>query len=151
MNRIFLSGNLTRNPETRFMSDGTAVSNFGLAVNERWSDRETGEPRETVCFVEIEAWGRQAELIHEYFKKGTGIMIEGSLKFDSWKADDGTNRNRLKVRLQRFEFMGPRNGTPNSSDNDSETETETAASEPTPTPTPTGAQPQASSDENPPF
>ena len=47
MNRIFLSGNLTRNPETRFMSDGTAVSNFGLAVNERWTDRETGEPRET--------------------------------------------------------------------------------------------------------
>ena len=78
-------------------------------------------------------------------------MIEGSLKFDSWKADDGTNRNRLKVRLQRFEFMGPRNGTPNGSDNDSETETETAASEPTPTPTPTGAQPQAPSDENPPF
>ena len=106
MNKVFLTGNLTRNPEVRYFPDGTAVANFGVAMNERWSDRETGEQRETVCFVDVEAWGRQAELMHEYFKKGNGILIEGTLKFDAWKADDGTNRNRLKVRLQRFEFMG---------------------------------------------
>ena len=106
MNKVFLTGNLTRNPEVRYFPDSTAVANFGIAVNERFSDRETGEPRETVHFIDVEAWGRQAELIHEYFKKGSGILIEGSLKFDAWKADDGSNRNRLKVRLQRFELHG---------------------------------------------
>ena len=89
--------------------DGTAkVCNFGIASNERWTDQQTGELRETVCFVEIEAWNRQAELVFEHFKKGSPILIEGNLKFDSWQADDGTNRSRLKVRLQRFEFMARR-------------------------------------------
>ena len=148
MNKVFLTGNLTRNPEVRYFPDGTAVANFGIAVNERFADRETGEPRETVHFVDIEAWGRQAELMHEYFTKGAGILIEGSLKFDSWKADDGTNRNRLKVRLQRFEFMRPRNGTP-----DSASDTGTAAPAPeTTTPQPAAApQAQPPGDEQPPF
>ena len=116
MNRVFLSGNLTREPETRHIpASGSVVCNFGLAVNERWNDARTGEQRESVCFVEIEAWNRQAEIIAEYFKKGSQILIEGNLKFEQWQADDGTNRNRLKVRLQRFEFVGANpngNGNP---------------------------------------
>ena len=113
MNRVFLSGNLTREPETRHIpASGSVVCNFGLAVNERWNDARTGEQRESVCFVEIEAWNRQAEVVAEYLKKGSPILVEGSLKFESWVSEDGTNRNRLKVRLQRFEFTGPPNGTP---------------------------------------
>ena len=113
MNRVFLSGNLTRDPETRHIpASGSVVCNFGLAVNEKWNDARTGEQRESVCFVEIEAWGRQAEIVGEYLKKGSPIMVEGSLKFENWVAEDGTNRNRLKVRLQRFEFTGPPNGNP---------------------------------------
>ena len=108
MNKVILMGNLTRDPELKNLPNGnSSVVNFGLATNERWNDARTGEQRESVCFVEVEAWNRQAEIIHEYFKKGSQILVEGNLKFDSWQADDGTNRNRLSVRLQRFEFVGP--------------------------------------------
>ena len=137
MNRVFLTGHLTRSPELKLTPDGTAkVANFGMAVNERWNDRESGEPKETVCFVEIEAWNRQAELVFEYFKKGSAIMVEGSLKFDSWQADDGSNRNRLRVRLQRFEFMTQRI--------EGESASETAQAPP-------AAESQASSDAQQPF
>ena len=108
MNRTFLTGHLTRAPELKLTPDGSAkVCNFGVASNERWTDQMTGEPRETVCYVDCEAWNRTAELIFENFKKGSPILIEGNLKFEAWVADDGTNRNRLKVRVQRFEFMQP--------------------------------------------
>ncbi len=107
-NKVILMGNLTRDPEVKFLPNGTAVANFGLAVNESYTDRQTGEQRESVCFVDIEAWGRQAEVVGEYFTKGRPILVEGSLKYDSWEADDGTKRNRLRVRLQRFQFVGGR-------------------------------------------
>ena len=142
MNRIFLTGHLTRSPELKMTPDGTAkVCTFGLAVNERWTDQSTGEPRENVCFVEVSAWNRQAELVFEYFKKGSPILIEGSLRFDSWQADDGTNRSRVTVRLSRFEFMSQRNGT-----------RENAPVESPPTQDPqTERGSQQSSDEQPPF
>ena len=108
MNKVILNGQLTRDPEMRQLPNGnSSVVNFGLAMNERWNDSQSGEQKETVCFVEVEAWNRQAEVIDQYFKKGSQILVEGSLKFEQWQADDGTNRNRLKVRLQRFEFVGP--------------------------------------------
>ena len=107
MNKVILMGNLTRDPEVKFLQSGTAVANFGIAMNERWTDQNTNEQRESVTFVEIEAWNRQAEVIGEYLTKGSPILIEGSLKFEQWQdATDGTNRNRLKVRLNRFEFVG---------------------------------------------
>ncbi|RKU27539.1 single-stranded DNA-binding protein [Candidatus Poribacteria bacterium] len=107
-NRVILMGNLTRDPEVKFLPSGTSVANFGLAMNERYTDRETGEQKENPCFVDVEAWGRQAEIIGEHFTKGRPILVEGSLKYDSWEAEDGTKRNRLKVRLQRFQFVGSR-------------------------------------------
>ena len=107
-NRVILMGNLTRDPEVKFLPSGTSVANFGLAMNERWTDRETGEQKEAPCFVDVEAWGRQAEIIGEHFTKGSPILLEGSLKYDSWEAEDGTKRNRLRVRLQRFQFVGSR-------------------------------------------
>ena len=75
-------------------------------MNERWTDPRSGEQGESVCFVEIEAWNRQAELIGKYLCKGSPVLIEGSLKFEQWEDDAGVSRNRLRVRLQRFEFMG---------------------------------------------
>ena len=114
MNRVHITGNLTRDPELKIIpATGNRVCNFGMAINERFRDARTGEQRETVCFVEIECWNRQAEIAGEFLKKGSPVLVEGSLKFESWVAEDGTNRNRLKVRLQRFEFTGPNpNGTP---------------------------------------
>ena len=107
-NKVILMGNLTRDPEVKFLPSGTAIANFGLAMSERYTDRQTGEQRENVCFVDVEAWDRQAELVGEYFSKGSPIFVEGSLRYDSWEAEDGTKRNRLKVRLQRFQFVGRR-------------------------------------------
>lgn len=107
-NKVILMGNLTRDPEVKFLPSGTAIANFGLAMNESYTDQQTGERKDVPCFVDVEAWGRQAEIVGEYFSKGRPILIEGSLRYDSWEADDGTKRNRLKVRLQRFQFVGRR-------------------------------------------
>ena len=107
-NRVILMGNLTRDPELKYLPSGSSVANFGLAMNERYTDRETGEQKETPCFVDIEAWGRQAEIANEYLQKGSPVFIEGSLKFDSWEADDGTKRSRLRVRVFRLQFIGGR-------------------------------------------
>lgn len=107
-NKVILMGNLTRDPEVKFLPSGTAVANFGLAMNESYTDQQTGEKKESACFVDVEAWGRQAEIVGEYFSKGRPILVEGSLKYDSWEAEDGTKRNRLKVRLIRFQFVGRR-------------------------------------------
>ena len=107
-NKVILMGNLTRDPEVKFLPSGTAVANFGLAMNETYTDQQTGEKKESACFVDVEAWGRQAEIVGEYFSKGRPILVEGSLKYDSWETEDGTKRNRLKVRLIRFQFVGRR-------------------------------------------
>lgn len=107
-NKVILMGNLTRDPEMKYIPSGTAVTNFGLAVNERYTDRQTGEQKESPCFVDVEAWDRQAEVVSEYLKKGSPVFIEGALKFESWEAEDGTKRSRLKVRLIRFQFIGGR-------------------------------------------
>ena len=101
-------GNLTRDPEMKYLPSGTAVANFGIAMNERYTDRQTGEQKEIACFVDVEAWDRQAEVVSEYLSKGSPIFLEGSLKFDSWETPEGEKRSRLKVRLLRFQFIGGR-------------------------------------------
>lgn len=107
-NRVILMGNLTRDPELKFLPNGSSVANFGIAMNERWTDRQTGEQKESPCFVEVAAWGKQAEVVNEYLSKGSPVFLEGSLKFDSWEADDGTKRNKLSVTAFRVQFIGGR-------------------------------------------
>lgn len=107
-NKVILMGNLTRDPEMKYLPSGTAVANFGIAMNERYTDRQTGEQKEIACFVDVEAWDRQAEVVSEYLSKGSPIFLEGSLKFDSWETPEGEKRSRLKVRLLRFQFIGGR-------------------------------------------
>ncbi|MYC74519.1 single-stranded DNA-binding protein [Candidatus Poribacteria bacterium] len=107
-NRVILLGNLTRDPEMKYIPSGTAVTNFGLAMSERYTDRQTGEQKENVCFVDVEAWGRQAEIASEYLSKGRPVFIEGALKFDSWETEDGTRRNKLSVRAFRLQLIGGR-------------------------------------------
>ncbi len=107
-NKVILMGNLTRDPEMKYLPSGTAVANFGIAMNERYTDRQTGEQKESACFVDVEAWDRQAEIVNEYLSKGSPVFIEGALKFESWETEDGTKRSKLKVRLLRFQFIGGR-------------------------------------------
>jgi len=105
-NKVFLMGNLTRDPELRYTPKGQAVVKIGLAVNRRYTT-ESGETREEVTFVDIDAWGKQAEVISQYCKKGRPLFVEGRLRLDQW--DDkttGQKRSALKVHLEGFQFIG---------------------------------------------
>ena len=105
-NRVVLMGNLTRDPELRYIPSGTAVSEIGLAVNDRikkndqWVDEAT--------FVDVTLWGRTAEVANEYLSKGSSILIEGRLKLDTWEKD-GQKRSKLRVVADRMQMVGGRN------------------------------------------
>ena len=110
LNKVMLMGNLTRDPEIKYTPKGTAIANFGIAVNRTYTP-EGGEKREEVTFIDLEAFGRTAEIIGEYFKKGRPIFIEGRLKLDQW--DDkttGKKMSKLRVVVDSFEFLGSREG-----------------------------------------
>lgn len=113
-NKVILAGNLTRDPELRYLPKGTATARIGLAINRKWSD-ESGQQKEEVTFVDVDAWGKQAETICQYVKKGQPILIEGRLKLDTWD-DKTTNQkvSKLRVVLEGFQFLssGPREGGP---------------------------------------
>jgi single-strand DNA-binding protein len=104
-NRVILMGNLTRDPRLTYTPSNTAVCEFGLASNRRWRDRD-GNQKEDTCFVDVAAFGRQAETINQYMSKGRSILIEGRLKFDSWTAQDGSKRSKLSVVVENFTFVG---------------------------------------------
>jgi single-strand DNA-binding protein len=104
-NKVILAGNLTRDPELRYTPKGTAVAKLGLAINRVWKN-EAGETKEEVTFVDVDAFGRTAENIGKYLRKGRPILIEGRLKLDTWE-DKQTNqkRSRLGVVLETFQFI----------------------------------------------
>jgi single-strand DNA-binding protein len=104
-NRVILAGNLTRDPELRYTPKGSAVVKIGLAVNRTWKN-EAGESKEEVTFIDIEAWGRQAEVIAQYMRKGRPLLVEGRLKLDTWE-DKNTHQkqSKLKVVLESFSFI----------------------------------------------
>lgn len=108
-NRVSLMGNLTRDPEIRYTPQGTPVGQFGLAVN-----RKRGESEETT-FVEIIVWSKQAEVCHQYLKKGRLVFIEGRLQQDRWETDGGEKRSRLVVVGERVQFLPNGNGHTNGS------------------------------------
>ena len=113
-NRVILVGNLTRAPEMRHAPSGTAVTNFRLAVSETFRDRQSGQPREVVCYVDVAVWDRQAETCNQYLTKGSPVLVEGRLVYDEWKNPQGETRNRLSVRADRVQFLysGPRRSEP---------------------------------------
>jgi single-strand DNA-binding protein len=104
-NRVVLVGNLTRDPQLRQIPSGTAVADMGLATNERYRNRE-GEMAESTCFVDIVAWGKQAESCNQYLAKGSPVLIEGRLQYDQWQTAEGQKRSKLRVRADRIRFMG---------------------------------------------
>ncbi len=105
LNKVFLIGNLTRDPELRVTPKGTAICQFGLAVSRKFKD-ESGAEREEVSFIDIEAWGKQGELVSKYLSKGSPAMVEGRLKLDQWE-DKTTQqkRSKLKVVLDNVQFL----------------------------------------------
>jgi len=106
-NKILLMGNLTRDPQLSYLPSQTAVVDFGLAVNRKWTSRD-GEAKEEVCFVDCRAFSRTAENINKYLKKGDPLFIEGRLTFNTWTAQDGTRRSKHRVTVENFQFLpGP--------------------------------------------
>lgn len=106
-NKVILMGNLTRDPEMRVTPSGNSICKLGLAVSRTYSTRD-GERREETTFVDIDAFGRQAETIAKYMRKGRPIMIEGRLRLDQWETSDGQKRSKLGVILENFQFIGSR-------------------------------------------
>lgn len=100
-NKVILAGNLTRDPELRFTQSGLAIAKFGLAVN-----RKTKE-REETCFVDCTAFGRTAEAIEQYLKKGSPLHVEGRLSYSTWEdRNGGGKRSKLEVTVENFQFLG---------------------------------------------
>ncbi len=108
-NKVFLMGNLTRDPQLSYTPNQTAVVDFGLAVNRRWKGQD-GEAREETCFVDCRAFGRPAENINKYLTKGRPLFVEGRLTFNSWTAQDGTRRSKHRVTVENFQFLGGQAG-----------------------------------------
>ena len=110
-NKVILAGNLTRDPELRYTPKGMAIAKFGLAVNRTWTN-EAGEKKEEVTFVDVDIFGRTAENVSQYMRKGSPILIEGRLRLDQW--DDkqtGQKRSKLGVVGEIVQFLGsPRTG-----------------------------------------
>ena len=104
-NKVILAGNLTRDPELRYTPKGTAVARIGLACNRKWKS-ETGEMKEEVTFVDVDAFGKTAETIAQYLKKGRPILLEGRLRYETWE-DKQTNqkKSKLGVVLENFQFL----------------------------------------------
>lgn len=104
-NKVILMGNLTRDPETRTAPSGAVIARFGMAVSRTYQTKD-GERKEEVTFVDVTAFGRQAEVIQKYFTKGKPIFFEGRLKFDQWETNAGQKRSKLSVVLEQFQFIG---------------------------------------------
>jgi len=112
LNKVFLIGNLTRDPELRYVPSGSAVATFTLAVNRVYTT-QTGEKKEQASFIRIVVWGRRAEVCGEYLVKGSPIFVEGRLQSRDWEAQDGQKRNTVEVVADNIQFlkMGEKHGS----------------------------------------
>ena len=109
-NKVILMGNLTRDPQMKYLPSQTAVVEFGIASNRRYKT-QSGEQKDEVTFVDCTAFGRTGEVINQYFTKGKPIFIEGRLKYDQWEdKQGGGKRHKLTVVVESFEFVGGRDG-----------------------------------------
>jgi len=107
LNRVMLMGNLTRDPDIRETRSGIPVGDLGLAVNDRFKDRN-GQLQERVCFVDVVVWDKLAGLCGARLRKGSPIFVEGRLEMDEWTDPEGKKRNRIRVRCERMIFLDPR-------------------------------------------
>lgn len=107
MNKVFILGNLTRDPELRQTPSGQAVVSFSVATNRTFTD-STGQRQKQAEFHNVVAWGRQAEIVNQYLKKGSPVLIEGRLQTRSWQDQQGVKHWKTEIILERFEFVGGR-------------------------------------------
>jgi len=103
LNKVFLIGRLTRDPELRYTPSGQAVATFGLAINREYMTKEG--KREETCFINIVGWAKQAEICAEYLKKGNLLFVEGRLHYRSWETQEKEKRSTIEVTLENFQFL----------------------------------------------
>ena len=146
LNRVLLIGNLTKDPELRYTPSGTPVANLRLAVNTIYKD-QAGQRKEETCFVTVVVWSRQAEICHQYLKKGRPVFIEGRLMYRTWEAE-GKTRSTMEVRADRVQFLGqaPRRSEEGASGDDAP-----RAEVPQPEPEPSAAPADEEADADVPF
>ncbi|HSW46099.1 MAG TPA: single-stranded DNA-binding protein [Phycisphaerae bacterium] len=108
-NRVIVAGNLTRDPQLSYTPSNTAVCEFGMAINRKWRDRD-GNTKDEVCYVDLIAYARQAEVINQYMAKGRPMLVEGRLRFRQWTSKEGQNRSKLDVVVENFTFLGSPQG-----------------------------------------
>lgn len=104
LNKVFIMGNLTRDPELRYVPSGTAVATFTIAVNRVYTS-QAGEKKEEVSFIRVVVWGRRAEVCGEYLSKGSPVFVEGRLQSRSWEGQDGQKRNTIEVIADNVQFL----------------------------------------------
>jgi len=107
LNKVYLMGNLTRDPELRYIPSGAAVTTFGMAVN-RIYNTQSGEKKKDTCFIRIVAWGKMAEVCGEYLSKGSPVFVEGRLQSRSWVGQDGQKRSTIEVVANNVQFLRPK-------------------------------------------
>ncbi len=123
--KVIVVGNLGRDPEMRYMPDGTAVTQFSMATSRKWNDRNTGQPVEETIWFRVSVWGRQAEAVNQYLSKGRTVIVEGHLRADPqtggprlWAAQDGTMRASFEINAENVRFVGGRDSGPSGSNFD---------------------------------
>lgn len=109
LNKVFLIGNLTRDPELRYTANGSAVCQFTLAVNRRYKGRD-GDFKEDTCFIRIKVWGKTGENCANYLQKGRSVHVEGRIESRSWEAEDGSKRSAMEVVAENVQFLGAPTG-----------------------------------------
>lgn len=109
VNKVFLTGNLTRDPELRSTASGTSVLSFGIAVNERVKNNQTGEWEDRPNYIDCNMWGKRAESVSRYLSKGSKVTLEGRLRWSQWEdKNGGGKRSKLDVVVDEIEFMSQR-------------------------------------------
>jgi len=118
LNRVFLMGNLTRDPEIRYTPKGTAVADITLAINRVWTN-DSGQRQEETLFIEVTLWGRQAELAQQYLYKGRPLFVEGRLQMDAWEdKQTGQKRSKIKIVAENIQLLGSARENPSTQQRD---------------------------------
>jgi len=104
LNNVQILGTITRDIELKYTQSSTAIASFGIAYNDRWKDQQ-GQQQDKAHFFDVTAFGKTAENLNQYFRKGSRILISGSLNFESWQDQQGNNRSKVTIKLERFDFI----------------------------------------------
>jgi single-strand DNA-binding protein len=117
LNKFIAIGNLTRDVELRYSQGGSAIAKFGLAINRAWKDRNSGEKKEEVCYIDVNIFGKSAEVANQHLAKGKKILVEGRLQFEQWQDNNGQKRSKHSISAESFQFLDSKGGNQQDSHN----------------------------------